>query len=129
MKAIRQKVNFKATPHEVYEALMDQRKHSEFTQSNAKISRKAGGSFSVYDGYSTGKNLMLIQDKKIIQTWRASDWPENHFSTVMFEFEETKTGTKLIFTQKNVPPDQYAAISTGWKEHYWDKMKKMFEKK
>jgi uncharacterized protein YndB with AHSA1/START domain len=38
-KNIRQTTTFKAAPHAVYEALMDAKKHAEFTGGEAKISR------------------------------------------------------------------------------------------
>ena len=72
-RTIRQTVAFKATPHEVFEALMDSKKHSEFTGGKAKISRNVSGKFTAYDGYAEGTNLELVKDKKIVQTWRASD--------------------------------------------------------
>jgi hypothetical protein len=43
---IRQSATFKTSPHEVYEALMDSRKHSKFTDSKASISRRIGGKFT-----------------------------------------------------------------------------------
>jgi uncharacterized protein YndB with AHSA1/START domain len=42
-KSIRQSVVFKAPPHEVYEALMDSKKHARFSGEEARISRKDGG--------------------------------------------------------------------------------------
>ena len=38
-KTIRQSATFKASAHEVYEMLMDSRKHTDFTGEKAKISR------------------------------------------------------------------------------------------
>jgi uncharacterized protein YndB with AHSA1/START domain len=73
-KTVKQSVTIKVSPHDVYEALMDSRKHAQFTGDKASISRKVGGKFSVFDGYSEGTNLELIQDTKIVQAWRASDW-------------------------------------------------------
>ena len=128
MKTIRQTVTFNATPHEVYEVLMDSKKHSAFTEAEAKISKKVGGKFSAYDSYIEGKNMQLMPGKKIVQEWRGSDWPEKHFSIATFELKQIKSGTKLIFTQTRVPDMQYKGISKGWKEHYWAKMKKMFGK-
>ncbi len=128
MKTIRQIVNFQATPHEVFEALMDSKKHCAFTSSKVSISRKVGGKFSVYDNYATGKNLILIKDKKIVQTWRASDWPNGHFSKVTFLLTKTKTGTKLTFTQQGMPEDQYKEISKGWYDFYWNPIKIFLEK-
>ncbi|MBI3232331.1 MAG: SRPBCC domain-containing protein, partial [Candidatus Doudnabacteria bacterium] len=61
---------------------MDSKKHSAITGGAASISRKIGGKVSAYDGYISGKNVELVADKKIVQTWRASDWEDGHFSLV-----------------------------------------------
>jgi activator of HSP90 ATPase len=128
-KTIKQTVTFNASPHEVYEMLMDSEKHSEFTEAAARISRKVGGRFSTYDDYSTGTNIELVQDRKIVQKWRGSDWPERHYSVATFDLQGSGGKTKLVFTQTDVPEDQYEAISQGWKEFYWEKMKKMISKR
>src|SRR3989304_3944316 len=97
-KTIKQTATFKASPHQVYEALMDSKKHSQFTGGKASISRKVGGKFSVYDGYAEGVNLELVPDEKIVQTWRAGDWPAGHNSRVTFVIKEVKGGARLTFT-------------------------------
>ena len=125
---IRQSVTMRASPHDLYEALMDSKKHSRFTGSKASISRKAGGKFTTFDGYSEGTNLELVPDRKIVQTWRAGDWPEGHYSTVTFSLKASDGGTLLTFTQKGVPEEQYNDISQGWKDYYWTPLKKMFGK-
>ena len=127
-KSIRQTVTFKASPHEVYEALMDEKKHATFTESDVKISRKVGGQFSVWGGEISGKNLELVPDKKIVQSWRYSDWEEGQYSTATFVLEEVEKGTRLTFTQIDVPDDQYEDIKQGWKDYYWKPMKAMLEK-
>ncbi len=103
IRAVKQSVTFKARPHDVYEALMDSRKHSQFTGSQASISREVGGKFSAFDGYSEGVNIKLVPDKRIIQTWRANDWPSGHYSRVTFSLKEAEGGTRLTFTQTGVP--------------------------
>ena len=127
-KTVKQTATFKASPHEVYEALMDSKKHANFTGDKATISRKIGGKFSTFDGYSEGTNLELIPDSKIMQTWRASDWPEGHYSKVTFSLKEIPTGTRLTFIQTEVPAKQYEDISQGWRDYYWAPMKEMLEK-
>lgn len=122
-RTIRQTVTFKTSPHDVYEALMDSRRHATFTGGTAKISRKVGGAFSVFDGYAQGRNLELVPDRKIVQTWRASDWPAGHTSTVMFLLKKVAGGTRLTFTHAGVPADQYASVKQGWIEFYWTPMK------
>jgi activator of HSP90 ATPase len=126
-KTIKQSITFKASPHDIYEALMDAKKHAEFTGGKATISRKVGGKFTVFDGYATGVNKEMEQDKKIVQAWRADDWPEGVYSEVTFAFAKVADGTKLTFTQTGVPEDQYEDVSQGWKDYYWKPMKKMLE--
>lgn len=105
---------------------MDSRRHARFTGGGARISRKVGGKFSVFDGYATGANVALVQDRKIVQTWRAEDWPAGHYSTVTFALARTGRGTKLTFTQVNVPDAHVAAVRQGWIDFYWTPLKALF---
>jgi activator of HSP90 ATPase len=126
-KDIRQQVTFKAGSHEVYEILMDSKKHAELAGDKASISRKVGGKFNVGD-YIEGKQLELAPDAKIVQTWRYNDWPEGHYSRATFSFKEVKGGTRLTFVQTGVPEEFYEDIKQGWIDYYWTPMKEMLEK-
>ncbi|HEX2712824.1 MAG TPA: SRPBCC family protein [Candidatus Acidoferrales bacterium] len=128
-KTIRQTVTIKASPHAVYEALMDSRKHSAFSRMPARISRTPGGRFTAYGPYLSGVNLELVPDKKIVQFWRARNWPTFHYSTVTFALSRVKGGTRLAFTQAGVPDNDYTAKKRGWIKSYWVPMKAMLEKK
>jgi activator of HSP90 ATPase len=108
---IKQTVTFKASPHEVYEALMDSAKHAAFTGGAAEISREVGG-----------------PDKKIVQSWRAVDWDEGYFSRVMFEFTAIPEGTRLDFVHTDVPDGTEEEFTQGWIDNYWEPMKKYLEK-
>ena len=127
-KTIRQSVAIRASTHDVYEALMDSRKHSQLTGGKASISREVGGKFNAFDGYCEGVNLELVPDRKIVQSWRANDWPEGHYSKATFTLKERQGGTNLTFTQTGVPEDQYDDVSQGWRDYYWAPMKEMLEK-
>lgn len=129
-KTIKQTVLFNATPHEVYEALMDSKKHAKITGAPANISREVGGEFNAYDGGLTGTNIELVADKKIVQKWRCvmDEWPEDHYSTASFLLKKVDKGTELTFVQTDVPKSCYEEISNGWEEYYWENMKKMFKK-
>jgi activator of HSP90 ATPase len=126
-RSLRQTATFKATPHDVYETLMDSRKHAKFTGGKARISRMVGGRFSTYDGYAEGENVELIPDEKIVQTWRASDWPESHYSQVTFSLATSRTGTRLTFVQTGIPANLYDDIKQGWIDYYWKPMKEVLE--
>jgi activator of HSP90 ATPase len=127
-RTIRQSVTIKATPHDVYEALMDSKKHSAFTGDKAVISREVGGKFSAFDGYAEGVNLELVPDKKIVQTWRASDWPEGSSSKVTFALKAAAGGTQLTFIQTGIPEEFADDVSQGWQDYYWAPLKEMLEK-
>jgi activator of HSP90 ATPase len=126
-KTISQTVTFKASPHEVYEILMDSKKHSELTMSKAQISKKVGDKFSIYEGDIEGVNLELVPGRKIVQSWRYSDWPEGHYSQATFLFEEIKGKTRLTFIQTGVSEEHYDDIAQGWHDYYWEPMKELLE--
>ncbi len=127
-KTVKQTVTIKADPHEVYEALMDEKKHSAFTGGDAIVSRKVGGKFSAWGGDIEGKNLELEPDKKIVQSWRNSDWEEGVFSTATFSLVGVDKGTRLTFIQTGVPDEHFEDIKQGWKDYYWTPMKEYLEK-
>lgn len=121
-------IYFSATPHQVFEALLDEKKHAQFTQSRAKIDRKIGGKFSVWDGYASGIDIILVKDKKIVQSWRASDWPKNIESKITIELLLENNKTKLIFTQTGVPESFVEDIKKGWQDYYWQPLEKFLIK-
>jgi activator of HSP90 ATPase len=122
-KTIRQTRTFGASPTRLYDTLMDSRKHAAFTGEAASISKKVGGKIAAYGDYIEGKNVELIRGRKIVQLWRGSDWPEGHFSKVIFKFKSFKGGAKLTFTQTGVPDAQYKSIKQGWIDFYWEPMR------
>ncbi len=128
-RTIRQTVTIDAAPKEIYQALMDSRKHSAFTGEKASISRRVGGKFTAYGDYIEGKNLELVPNKKIVQAWRGSDWPEGHYSRTTIALKAVKGATRLMFTQSGVPDEQYKSISQGWKDFYWKPLAKYFGKR
>ena len=62
--------------------------------------------------------------KRIVQAWRASDFPPGIFSMAAFVLSPTKDGgTELVLTHRGVPKELIPGIEKGWREYYWDKMK------
>ena len=129
-KTFKQQVEFAASAEQLYDMIMDEKKHAAFTGGDARITNRKGGKFSVWDDYVTGKNIELIKGKKIVQEWHASDMPEGHISIVTFEFIPQKNNTTLLkFTHANVPADLSANFEQGWIDHYWEPMKKYLKNK
>ena len=128
-KTLHQTVDLPVSPHDVYEALMDSKQHSEFTGDEARISRNVGEPFSAFSEWASGVNKEIIPDKKIVQTWRGEDWPEGHYSLVTYELKKTATGTVLEFTQTGIPEELFEEISEGWIDNYWDPLKEYLTQK
>ena len=80
-KAIKQTVTFPgAKPKEVYNLIMDEKKHSAFTGSKVSMSDdEVDGKFEMFDGYCSGFNIELKKGKKIVQGWHFAEegWPED----------------------------------------------------
>ncbi len=127
---IEQEVRIKCTPHEIYEAFMNSKIHSKFTESKAKINREIGGKFTVFEGDINGKNVELIQDKKIVQTWRSEgeNWPKGYFSTITIIFKPIDEGTLIKFTHVDVPKGSIEFVKEGWNTYYWEPLKELLEK-
>ncbi|MEI8061582.1 MAG: SRPBCC family protein [Candidatus Berkelbacteria bacterium] len=128
MKNIAQTEIFDAEPVQVYGVFMNAQSHAAFTNAAARIDDKVGGEFEVWDGYATGKNLELIPNKKIVQSWRASDWPEGIESTITIELSVDNGKTKMEFTQTGIPDEFAADFEQGWTDYYWQPMKEYLEK-
>jgi activator of HSP90 ATPase len=129
-KDIHQTVTFDAKPAQIYRALIDSKLHAAFTASPAKIDDKVGGSFTAYDKYISGVNAELVKGVRIVQAWRAADWPTGAWSVVRFELAPAGTGqTKLTFSQHGVPDDHHASITQGWKDFYWTRLSKWLGEK
>ncbi|HUW89697.1 MAG TPA: SRPBCC family protein [Candidatus Nanopelagicaceae bacterium] len=129
-KSIEQELKIKSSPHEIYEVFMDSKKHSKLTESKAKVSRVVGGSFSIFEGSLSGKNVELIQDKKIVQTWRGDgeNWPKGYYSTITLILEPVDQGTLITFTHVDIPEASYESVKEGWDTYYWEPLKEMLEK-
>ena len=127
-KTIRQRVFFPGVkPVEIYDALINAKKHSAFTGAKATGVARAGGKFTAWDGYIFGKNVKLVANKKIVQEWQTTEWPEDaEPSTFELTFTAKKGGTEISMVHSNVPAEQAAGYKSGWNEFYWNPMKKYF---
>jgi activator of HSP90 ATPase len=124
---IHQEVDFKITPSELFHALIDSKQFSDitakaggFSAGSAKIDNAPGGAFSVFDGHIVGRILEIVPDKRIVEAWRVSNWPEGIYSIVKFELSANGTGTHLVFDHIGFPENLKEHLASGWKEHYWD---------
>jgi activator of HSP90 ATPase len=121
--------SFPITSDKLYKAWLDSKEHSSFTGSKAVVSKGLNRKFTAYDGYISGKNLILEPNKRIVQLWRATDFPEKHpDSFIEIIFEPQKTGTKLTLKYSGIPEGMGKDYKKGWKDFYFKPMKEYYSK-
>ena len=121
-KTIEQKVVFKNTaPKALYDLYMKSDLHSLIAGGPVKISDKEGTAFSAHGVYITGKNLQLVKDKRIVQTWRGMDWDKaDEDSIFIISLEPTGKDVTLYMVHANVPDKHASHLKKGWYANYWN---------
>ena len=99
------------------------------TGSQAEVQAGTGGAFTAWDGYISGKTLELEPHRRIVQTWRTSEFPEGSAdSHVEILLEETAEGTKLTLVHTNIPDGQADGYKEGWDDFYFTPMRAYFSR-
>jgi uncharacterized protein YndB with AHSA1/START domain len=119
-----------AEPERVFAAWMDSREHAAFTGGGeALVEPWAGGRFVAWDGYMHGIILGLEPGKRIVQTWRTSEFAhESRDSRLAVEFEPARGGTRVRIRHTDLPPNQVKRYEKGWIEHYLKALGRYFAK-
>ena len=128
---------FKASRKRVYEALTDAKQFHKVTQLSAavesgmapgtaptEIVNAPGGAFSFFGGYISGRNIELVPNERIIQAWRAGNWPPGIYSIAKFDLVEQGSDTKLVFDHTGFPKGEAEHLVEGWKTNYWQPLSK-----
>ncbi len=118
-----------ATPKAIYDAWLDSRGHTAMTGSKAKQSAKLGAAVTAWGDYISGKNLALTPGKRIVQSWRTTQFTDPHAdSKITVTLTPVKTGTRLTLKHSNVPDGQTSYEKGGWQDHYFAPMTTYFAK-
>lgn len=124
---IKQTVRINASPEEVYEAYVNPKIHAKFTGSRATMVAKVGGRMTAWDGYISARNLKLKKGKLIVQEWKTTEWPAGQpASKLSIALTKKGNGTELRMVHSLVPASGVKDYTSGWKEFYWEPLKKYF---
>jgi len=77
---------FNVSPEVIYKAWLNSKSHSAMTGAPASINDKPGSKFSAWDGYIEGENIELEKNRRIMQSWRTSDF-DHHQDDSLLEIE------------------------------------------
>jgi activator of HSP90 ATPase len=121
-------VKLSATPREVYDAWLSSEAHTAMTGGVAHINPTVSGAFDAWDGYITGKTLELDPGRRILQTWRTRHFaPNDPDSTIEVVLAPERDSTLLTLKHSNVPDGQTSYEESGWRQYYFEPMKRRFE--
>jgi len=130
-ESIHQEVMFKASRKRVYEALTDAEQFTKVVRLSkapggpaAVIGKEAGGAFSAFGGYITGRHIELAPNERIVQAWRAGGWEAGKYSIARFELKEQGEQTKLVFDHTGFPNGDAEHLLEGWNTNYWEPLRK-----
>jgi uncharacterized protein YndB with AHSA1/START domain len=116
-----------ARPERIYAAWLSSDEHTAFTGDKAVVEPFVGGKHSAFDGYAVGQTVELQPGRRIVQTWRAEDFPlGSPDSRVEVTLEETVGGTMLTILHTDIPSGQGASYRDGWVKFYLEPLKGYF---
>jgi uncharacterized protein YndB with AHSA1/START domain len=116
------------TPEIVYSAWLNSDEHTLMTGGSAHVTATIGEPFEAWDGYIQGRNLELEPGKRILQSWRTSEFAESEPDSLLeIIFTPEGNGTRVTIRHSNLPPhgEQYLQ---GWIDAYFTPMKEYFGK-
>jgi uncharacterized protein YndB with AHSA1/START domain len=116
-----------APPDEVYSAWLDSARHGAMTGTRAEIEPRTFGRHMAADGYIEGVILELDAGRRIVQTWRSSEFTKSSpDSRLEVRFGADAGGTRVGIEHEDVPVDLADDIEAGWKTYYAEPMRTYF---
>lgn len=128
-EALRVTSTIPVAPTTLYFAWIDSAHHSAMTGGTAKIEPQVGAKFSAWNGYITGKLVILDLGRRIVMSWRTTDFPRDAAdSRVEVHFETLGASTRLLILHTDIPEGQAEKYRQGWNEKYIAPMRTYFSK-
>src|SRR5215471_8734657 len=127
MERLRVAAILPADPGTIYDAWVSGKLHTEMTGASATSEATKGGEFTAWNGYITGKHVELERGKRIVQSWRTTEFPgAAPDSTVEIRLSKVKKGTRISLLQSDIPDGQSDMYAEGWVQYYFDPMTRYF---
>ena len=111
----------------IYNAWLDSKEHALMTDSDsARASHKIGAIHKAHGTYITGKNLELIPNQKIVQSWRNSDFKKSDpDSLIEVTLKPKGSKTQVTIVHSGIPEHEFE-VEQGWIDYYFIPMKHYF---
>lgn len=123
-KTIKLTRHIKASPEDIYRALVTPFSLELWTGEPAEMSEEPGSEFSLFGGNIVGRNQELVPDSMLRQQWY---FGEDVVSEVTISLIAEKGKTKVEVLHEGIPEEAYENMLEGWKDSYLALLKDFFE--
>ena len=128
-EALRATSTIPVAPTTLYFAWIDSTHHSSMTSMTAKLEPVVGAKYSTCNGYVTGKLVILDLGRRIVMSWRTTDFPRDAAdSRVEVHFETLGLSTRILILHTEIPEGQSEKYKALWNEKYIAPMRSYFSK-
>lgn len=125
MKDFKYYVGMDTEPEDVYACLTNPFTIELWSDMPAKVEAIPGTEFEMLDGGIVGKMLELESNKKVVQQWYFGEQEEPSIVTILIHPDKGKVSVELKHT--NIPDQDFADITQGWKKYFLGRIKEFLE--
>ncbi|GAA5931757.1 AHA1 family protein [Sporobolomyces koalae] len=94
---------FQADAATLWDFLTNPQKVQMWTRNPARMAAEVGAEMELFGGNIKGKVQTVEVPKKLVTSWRAPTWPENHYGTLETALEQGSNSTTLNLKLSGVP--------------------------
>lgn len=124
LTALHYQIDFKAPPKRIYGLLLDAKQFADMTGMAASVDAAPGAAFTLFNKMIEGRNVELIEGRRIVQAWRPASWEQGVYSIAHFEIKARGEESTLVFDHTGFPAGLADHLDIGWRGHYWEPMQK-----
>jgi uncharacterized protein YndB with AHSA1/START domain len=130
MDNIRLTTTLPAAPEDVYDAWLSSHGHTAMTGGVPATSEPLVGTVHMaWAGYISGQHVELEPGRRILQTWRTTEFPESAPDSLLeVILTPDPKGTRVTLIQNGIPDGEGEKYHLGWQEHYFAPMREHFGK-
>ncbi|HKB72470.1 MAG TPA: SRPBCC domain-containing protein [Thermoanaerobaculia bacterium] len=128
-KTVHQVVALPASPAKLYSMYLDPKAHGAFTGMPVDISAEPGSTFSAFGGAISGRILLTVPGRLIVQAWRSTNFRKGDPDSILvLAFSGKGKEGRIEMTHVNVSDRDAEGVRKGWKTHYWTPWRKYLKK-
>jgi len=111
-----------AAPAVVFKALTDVGQVARWSGGAARIGKRPGGTFEMFDGWAMGRVVVFRPPSRFAYTWRVDGWkPEYDNSLVEWRLSRAPRGTRVELIHSLLPTAKEARDhKAGWDDYVFE---------